>query len=139
MIVLSIEQSSMSGGTRGRSFTGLFAPPKCAASGRVTPPPLLVKIFSLKHQVRREYFDPGGQTVVRPADGMDREEVSDGGRQALPLNWLKLTRVQKKNWKKWSGREMYTPVLRGAVSPSQPQRDDDDDDDDDDDRHLPGY
>ena len=25
----------MSGGTRGRSFTGLFAPPKCAASGRV--------------------------------------------------------------------------------------------------------
>jgi hypothetical protein len=32
---LSIEQSSMSGGTRGRSFTGLFAPPKCAASGRV--------------------------------------------------------------------------------------------------------
>ena len=32
---MSIEQSSMSGGTRGRSFTGLFAPPKCAASGRV--------------------------------------------------------------------------------------------------------
>ena len=25
----------MSGGTRGRSFTGLFAPPKCAASERV--------------------------------------------------------------------------------------------------------
>ena len=32
---MSIGQSSMSGGTRGRSFTGLFAPPKCAASGRV--------------------------------------------------------------------------------------------------------
>ena len=32
---MSIEQSSMSGGTRGRSFTGLFAPPKCAASERV--------------------------------------------------------------------------------------------------------
>ena len=32
---MSIEQSSMSGGTRGRSFTGLFAPPKCAASGGV--------------------------------------------------------------------------------------------------------
>ena len=32
---MSIERSSMSGGTRGRSFTGLFAPPKCAASGRV--------------------------------------------------------------------------------------------------------
>ena len=31
---MSIGQSSMSGGTRGRSFTGLFAPPKCAASGR---------------------------------------------------------------------------------------------------------
>ena len=35
MIVLSIGRSSMSGGTRGHSFTGLFAPPKCAASGRV--------------------------------------------------------------------------------------------------------
>ena len=32
---MSIGQSSMSGCTRGRSFTGLFAPPKCAASGRV--------------------------------------------------------------------------------------------------------
>ena len=32
---MSIGQSSMSGSTRGRSFTGLFAPPKCAASGRV--------------------------------------------------------------------------------------------------------
>ena len=32
---MSIGQSSMSGCTRGRSFTGLFAPPECAASGRV--------------------------------------------------------------------------------------------------------
>ena len=32
---MGIGQSSMSGGTRGRSFTGLFAPPKCAASWRV--------------------------------------------------------------------------------------------------------
>ena len=32
---MSIGRSSMSGGTRGCSFAGLFAPPKCAASGRV--------------------------------------------------------------------------------------------------------
>ena len=32
---MSTGRSSMSGGTRGRSVAGLFAPPKCAASGRV--------------------------------------------------------------------------------------------------------
>ena len=77
-------------------------------------------------------FDPRRADGGGAADEMDREEVGDGGRKALLLNWLKMTRGQMKNWKKWGGRERSTPVLRGAVSPSQPQQDDDD-------RHLSGH
>ena len=43
-----------------------------------------------------QHFDPRRAGGGGTAKEIDREEVGDGARQALTLNWLKMTRAKRK-------------------------------------------